>query len=209
MKSAHEGRAGAGSFRGNIRNLLSPEAVERGAGILLNSRRERSPGIGQEEESTSGFFLFFFFFQILLIQCKQLIKRAGTGYVCVVSLARCGSLPSSSVAHVQLRSMPSLVIYLWNYIALPQVTFYFYFISSPRFLQWEQKLFPHRQLPFDTHSYKWKGGWGKISMACGRRLHKERRNYSLKVHISIGFSFYLETWEVNPRGHLLITQWNQ
>lgn len=58
-------------------------------------------------------------------------------------------------------------------------------ISSSSSLQWKQELFPHRNLPFDTYSYKWKSGWEKIAIAYGRHLDQKRCDYSLKVYISI------------------------
>lgn len=117
--------------------------------VLLNSRSE-------EVKGRTGRGKYICFLQIIWIWCRQLNYKSRSEQIMYVWWA----LPSVAYCspQVQLRSMPSSVIYLWNYIALPQVTFYFYFISSPRSSQWKQKLFPHGQLPFDTHSYKWKEG---------------------------------------------------
>lgn len=88
---------------------------------------------------------------------KRRRKRAGP----VVSFAGCGwttLFHSSASTQIDARLCN---LFMKLYIALPLVTFYFYFISSSSSQQWKQELFPHTKLPFDTYSYKWKSGWGK------------------------------------------------
>lgn len=135
---------------------------------------------------------------------KRRWKRAGP----VVSFAGCGRTTlfhSSTSTQIDARLCN---LFMELYIALPLVTFYFYFISSSRSLQWKQELFPRRKLPFDTYSYKWKSGWGEIAIVHGRHWDQKRCDYSLKVYISIE-STRLETWQGNPSGHCFITQWSQ
>lgn len=95
---------------------------------------------------------------------KRRRKRAGP----VVSFAGCGRTTlfhNSTSTQIDARLCN---LFMKLYIALPLVTFYFYFISSSRSLQWKQELFPRRKLPFDTYSYKWKSGWGEIAIVHGR-----------------------------------------
>lgn len=68
---------------------------------------------------------------------KRRRKRAGP----VVSFAGCGRTTlfhSSASTQIDARLCN---LFMELYIALPLVTFYFYFISSSRSLQWKQELF--------------------------------------------------------------------
>lgn len=80
-----EGGQEVGSFWENSRTFLRPEDIGRGAGILLNSRTEE----GEESWDRTGRGKCICFLQLLLIQCRQLIKQAGADRLCM-----CGELCS-------------------------------------------------------------------------------------------------------------------
>lgn len=98
------------------RSACSYSQVWRGKGILGQDRKRKVHLLSAD-----------------LIDLMQTINKKGRNRQATYAwwaLPMWLSCSSPSVAQVQLRWMPSSVIYLWNYIALPEVTFYVYLISQ-------------------------------------------------------------------------------